>query len=165
MFARNKAGWSLLLSKARTLTSPSGFTFTELLITLSIILVLFTLCAPSAFHFYHQQRCFHYTHLLRHTLEYARMEAIKRRETTQVCGSSDGIHCDHIWTWILVIAGKEILYTEVVPSSIQISAPNKAIPYTKEGRCLLRTTLRIHSKDKSVTKKIVLYDSGRSRSE
>ncbi|SEI46880.1 type IV fimbrial biogenesis protein FimT [Allopseudospirillum japonicum] len=77
----------------------TGFTFIELMITLTIFGLLSTMAVPSLRSFILNNRMSAYTSDLVHSLALARTEAIKRAVPIQVCASSDASTCSDNGDW------------------------------------------------------------------
>ncbi len=82
-----------------------GVTLIELLVTLSIVVILATVAAPSLYHFVTSNRLSSITTEFMGILGNARSEAVKTSLPTIVCASSDLTNCTGSWSqgWISFI--------------------------------------------------------------
>ncbi len=72
---------------------PEGFTFIELLVTISIAAILMTIAVPSFQTFFHNTRMATVSNELLASFSLARSEAIRRGQHVSVCRSSTGTSC------------------------------------------------------------------------
>lgn len=153
------------------MTKLKGYSFIEILITLTIISLLLHLgCGAfgSLLDRYHSESVA--SSLFQH-LQFARTEAIKRNRIVSLCPSLDFQYCTHDWTsqYMVFIAqenfpirSENLLRTIKIPNSVRITSTNQAIiKYNGDGRSLSRSTISISMQ--KIKEKIVIYDSGRAR--
>ena len=81
----------------------SGFTLTELLVTLSISSILIASAAPVFSQILLNNRAVSLTNNLLTALQISRSEAIKRNQDVTICKSSDSLTCSGSWSdgWII----------------------------------------------------------------
>lgn len=70
-----------------------GFTIIELLITLSILSILFSVAIPRAHHFVERSRASASINQIAGLLRFARNEAVSHGTTTTLCPSLNGVEC------------------------------------------------------------------------
>lgn len=99
----------------RTAHSSAGFTLFELMVTVAVAAVLFTVGVPSFMNFVANMRATSYTNDLVLALNLARSEATRRGAPVDVCSSTDANTCDGTddWTtgWIVRTAAGTTLRT------------------------------------------------------
>jgi type IV fimbrial biogenesis protein FimT len=85
--------------------SIDGFTFVELMITLTIIAVLSATLVPTFNDILQDSKLITQVNKLQASLSFARSEAIKRNNYITLCRSNDGISCGGDWTkgWIVFV--------------------------------------------------------------
>jgi type IV fimbrial biogenesis protein FimT len=71
----------------------SGVTLLELLVTIAVAGIIATIAVPGIHSIIQNNRSVSYTNDFVTTLNFARSEAIKRRQTVTVCTSTDGANC------------------------------------------------------------------------
>ena len=86
-----------------TQARQSGFTLTEILITLSISAILISSAAPVFSQILLNNRAVSLTNNLLTALQISRSEAIKRNQDVTICKSSDSLTCSGSWSdgWII----------------------------------------------------------------
>lgn len=96
---------SRLLSAMKT--PSSGFTLIELLVVLVVLAVLVSIGVPNLRTLIQNNRATAQANELLTGLQYARMEALKRKRPVSVCPSRDGASCSTDWAegWIVVLDG------------------------------------------------------------
>lgn len=85
----------------------SGFTLVELLIVLVVLAVLVSIGVPNLRQLIQNNRATAQANELLTGLQFARMEALKRKRPVSVCPSRDGATCGTDWAegWIVVVDG------------------------------------------------------------
>lgn len=88
-------------------TPSSGFTLIELLVVLVVLAVLVSIGVPNLRTLIQNNRATAQANELLTGLQYARMEALKRKRPVSVCPSRDGASCGTDWAegWIVVLDG------------------------------------------------------------
>lgn len=87
-----------------------GFTFIELLITMTVLGILLLIAIPSMQHLVVQNRVTTQVQQIVRAINLTRSEAIKRGTSVFFCKSSDGKNCGGNWSdGQLILAGHEIL--------------------------------------------------------
>jgi type IV fimbrial biogenesis protein FimT len=88
-------------------TRSSGFTLIELLVVLVVLAVLVSIGVPNLRTLIQNNRATAQANELLTGLQYARMEALKRKRPVSVCPSRDGATCGTDWAegWIVVLDG------------------------------------------------------------
>lgn len=83
--------------------TSGGLTLPELLITLCLLAILAALAAPNLDDYLHSNRQQNMRHSLLSHLKATRTEAFTRMRRVELCGSSNGQHCDHRWShgWLM----------------------------------------------------------------
>ena len=76
-----------------------GFTLTELMVTLAVLVTLFTLGVPSMTTTIRNNQLITQSDRLFDALDFARTEAVKRRSHVVICKSSDGASCAETGSW------------------------------------------------------------------
>lgn len=143
-----------------------GFSFIELLFTCAIISILLLMSVPLA-NFLHQIIARNSSTTLFHSLQFARIEAIKRQQSVYICGTIDFIHCDHqqskgylIYTQL--IANKTILRIERFAKDTNAFFPKHlTIHFSPNGQSHTPGAICIRSH--GFSQKIVISTSGRIR--
>jgi type IV fimbrial biogenesis protein FimT len=97
-----------------------GFTILELMVTLAIAAVLFSMAAPSFSQLTIRNRLVTYANDFIATVNYARSEAIRRGSPVSICASSDGVNCAGSWNdgWI-VFANTD----SDIPAAVDVGEP------------------------------------------
>jgi type IV fimbrial biogenesis protein FimT len=85
------------------LTNQRGLTLLELLFTLGIVAILFSLALPAYATFIKRSNSLTISYELVGLVHYARMEALNRKEVVTLCGSSDGKRCTNDWSTSILI--------------------------------------------------------------
>lgn len=82
---------------------PYGFTLPELLITLCLLAVVASFALPNLSNYLHSNRQENLRHSLLSHLKATRSDAITSARRAELCGSSNGVHCDHRWSdgWLI----------------------------------------------------------------
>jgi type IV fimbrial biogenesis protein FimT len=80
-----------------------GFTVLELMVTLAVAAILFSVAVPGFQQLTQRNRIVTYTNDFIATVNYARSEAIRRAQPVSICASSDGASCSGTWSegWIV----------------------------------------------------------------
>ena len=83
----------------------NGFTFIELLITMSVMAIVVAVALPNFSEQIKDSRSEALGEEFSSALNYARMEAVKRSSRVSVCASSNGADCSDDWTdgWIVFL--------------------------------------------------------------
>jgi type IV fimbrial biogenesis protein FimT len=79
-----------------------GFTLLELMVTLAVAAILFSVAVPGFQQMVQRNRVITYTNDFIATVNYARSEAIRTASPVSICASSDGATCTGTWSqgWI-----------------------------------------------------------------
>ena len=72
----------------------TGFTLIELMVALTVFAITVTVAIPNLREFIQNNRLISQTNDVISTLQLARSEAVKRKQTISICGSSDGATCN-----------------------------------------------------------------------
>lgn len=144
---------------------PKGFTLLELMMSLGVIALLFTL-TYGAFHLFYQQQQAEITgSQLYQALQLARETAMTRNEIIGICGIDDRQQCTSDWSkgWMLFIReSQQCLHLNQWDSINGIhSAAQPIFYFTPEGRSLTRGSIQIDIGRSH--RKLVVFDSGRVR--
>lgn len=153
-----------------------GLTLIEILACLVVTSIIVSWCVTSFTALLHEQRARVISHQLFHVLHYARIEAMRRKTTVIVCGSSDSKQCDAQWQNGFIAfyqphqseqpeTPKTILrayHYESTGTQIKTNTPF-LFQYTAAGRCLNRGTITFSTAHKLYN--LIVYDSGRVRLE
>lgn len=107
----------------------SGFTLTELMITVVIMAILMAIAVPSFQSIIAGQRIKSATYDMFSTLTFARSEAIKRNADVTVAQASGG--WQNGWT---VTVGTSTLSQQEAPRGVAIAASATSVTYRKDGR-------------------------------
>jgi type IV fimbrial biogenesis protein FimT len=107
----------------------SGFTLTELMITILIVAILMAVAAPSFQSIIAGQRIKSATYDMFSTLTFARSEAIKRSANVTVAQASGG--WQNGWT---VTAGSVTLSQQEAIQGVAIAASAVSVTYRQDGR-------------------------------
>jgi type IV fimbrial biogenesis protein FimT len=85
------------------MVSQRGFTLLELMVTLAVAAILFSVAVPSFMQLRQTNRIVTYTNDFIATVNYARSEAIRRSLPVSICASADGVSCTGTWSqgWIV----------------------------------------------------------------
>lgn len=101
----------------------SGFTLVELMVTLAVASILFTVAAPSFNQFVSSNNASNAAERLASIFAYARSEAVVRVENVLVCATTDGANCvvggtDEDWGsgWLVTSPSAGVLKVESVAS-------------------------------------------------
>jgi type IV fimbrial biogenesis protein FimT len=80
-----------------------GFTLLELMVTLAVAAILFSVAIPAFQRTIQRNRVITYTNGFIAAVNYARSEAIRRASPVSICASSDGATCTGTWSqgWIV----------------------------------------------------------------
>lgn len=86
-----------------------GFTILELIITVAVLVILATVALPNLRATLQNNRMTAQANQFLTAFQYARSEAIKRREPVSICPSSDGENCTGNWEdgWIVFVDDKK----------------------------------------------------------
>lgn len=147
--------------------SQLGFSLIELIITLSICSLLITIAMANWHNFFASQLQADETNRIFHSLQFARLEAIKQNRVVSLCGTQNFMDCQENWAQGFIIfihqpSKLKILRQEQFSKKSSITSGNlKVIRFAKDGRCLTRGTITVKNAHKF--SKIILYDSGRIR--
>lgn len=154
-----------------------GITCLEIMVTLCLLSILLVLACGSVSEILQKESAGVFTDRLYHALNYARLEAIKRNQFVNVCGSSDFMVCDQNWDkgvmiYVDVDQSGDYNAHDIRLKTIQQSAKQLIINpgqinsfrYMPNGGSLTRGSIHI-STPNSRAFSIVLYDSGRARVE
>ena len=127
-----------------------GLTLIELLVAMSLFAITVTVAVPNFMDFIRNNKVVSHTNELVGTLNMARSEAIKRRSTVTLCGSTNSTACNSSeWEkgWIVFVdtnanasveSGEEILITSkglsagITLRSVSFAA-NASVKYTSRG--------------------------------
>ncbi len=127
-----------------------GLTLIELLVAMALFAITVTVAVPNFMDFIRNNKVVSHTNELVGTLNMARSEAIKRRATVSLCGSTNGTACNSAeWErgWIVFVdananatvdSGEEILIVSrglsagITLRSISFAA-NTSVKYTSRG--------------------------------
>jgi type IV fimbrial biogenesis protein FimT len=80
-----------------------GFTLLELMVTLAVAAILFSVAVPGFQSMVQRNRVITYTNDFIATVNFARSEAIRTGSPVSICASSDGANCTGSWSqgWIV----------------------------------------------------------------
>ncbi len=80
-----------------------GLTLPELLITLCLLAIVVSIGMPSLNQHLHRNRQENLRHSLLSHLKATRSDAVSGNQRVELCGSSDGVQCDHRWNdgWLM----------------------------------------------------------------
>ncbi|WP_339668891.1 GspH/FimT family protein [Dasania marina] len=84
-------------------TPHLGFSLTELLTTLTLVIILSLSVTPNASQSIIKNESISNTSIIYRALQSARTEAIRRQSDIRICGSNDGITCIKEWQNYLII--------------------------------------------------------------
>ena len=80
-----------------------GFTLLELMVTIAVAAILFSVAVPGFQQLSQRNRIVSYANDFISTVNYARSEAIRRAQPVSICASSTGTSCTGTWSqgWII----------------------------------------------------------------
>ena len=158
-----------------------GFTLVELLVSMSIIGIVVTLVVPSAQEILISFRGATANNTVRHSLKFARTEAITRNQVVRVCASNDGVRCsgskkwEDGWIVYLDYSGKSsrtdsdpvIRYQPALKDLvIRKNGREKTVKFNQAGWIGLNRSFSICArKNLQPISRIVLIHSGRLRTD
>jgi len=92
-------------SNSARVRGAAGFTILELLAAITVLAVFLTLALPNFQAAIQNNRLTSATNGFLTAMQFARSEALSRREPVSVCGSSDGATCNDDWEtgWIVFV--------------------------------------------------------------
>jgi type IV fimbrial biogenesis protein FimT len=90
-------------------TYSRAFSLIELLTTLTLITLLASIALPSLAGLIERNRIYSLRDQLHAQIQHARASSVLHNRDVEVCGSSDGLHCDAQWQkgWILYFVDTE----------------------------------------------------------
>jgi type IV fimbrial biogenesis protein FimT len=154
----------------------TGFTLTELMVTVAIVAILLAIGVPSYRYVTNSNRMSAEVNSLLGDLQYARAEAIREGQTVSVCVSSDGVTCSGANNWqngwivfpdpagggsadvpasVLRVAGA---FAGATPDTFTPSNPISSVTFNRDGfaqaagnAAFTPTTFTLHEKTASIT--------------
>lgn len=148
-----------------------GFGLIELLIILTIIMITLSLSAPNFIGFIERNRAFNTRQSITSGLSLTRSYAIIHQRPTEMCGSSDGLKCDHQWSkgWLVrVIRTQKSVRSEqfaAIDGRLNWGRPDSTIRYMPNGTSPASNSSFLYCTQESGSWRIVLNRQGRARVE
>lgn len=148
-----------------------GFSLIELLITLAIVTVILSLTAPNLIGLIEHNRAYNTRQSIASGLSFTRSHAITYQQPVEMCGSSDGINCDHHWSqgWLVrIISEGKILRSEqfnAINGHLNWGRPESTIRYKSNGTSPTSNSRFLYCTPRGGSWRIVLNRQGRARIE
>ncbi len=150
--------------------APSGFTLLEVMIVIALMSIVFSLAVPSLMDARSNQQVDSVQRSLLSAMNSARSMAISQGQSISLCASSDGQHCDGVWSGWLVFQG-------AVPASnvpvlglsqgsteqIPVSASGDRATWRATGAALDSLTLSLCPPEAQQRRQVTLSLIGRPR--
>ena len=161
----------------------AGFTLIELVTTMSVLVILAGIAAPSFVAFLERQRASAAMNSLMTHMALARMSAISRNRRAVLCPSSNGDECETStdWSagWMLFLdddgnrtadASDEIIRVDLEPTSRHLrvisTTGRPQLRYLPDGRSAgANLTVSICNQDGELLGQVIVNNMGRPRSE
>ncbi|MCL2308099.1 MAG: GspH/FimT family pseudopilin [Proteobacteria bacterium] len=157
-----------------------GFTLIELMVTLSVLAILLAIAAPSFSELIMNNRLATAVNEVQSALNFARAEAVTRRQSVTVCISSDGASCsttghwqDGLLVYTAVAGDTQILrHVQLAGDGLKISpgsstdfGSNKFIRFTARGGAVAQGSLRFcDTRTGNYGRQLTLFPVGRIES-
>lgn len=118
--------------------SQKGFTLVELMITLAVLAIVLSLAAPSFSSMLRDNRASTLGSELQGALQFARSEAVKRRQSVIICRSNaGGTGCangdDWASGWLVRQSGGQVIKVWDSASGLAIVGPNAGLSFLGNG--------------------------------
>jgi len=91
------------MNKKNKIKLHAAFTLLEILFSISLLIIITLIAVPSFTHFFHRQQARVIANELITVLQYARQEAVQRKQMITVCPSQDHQHCTSEWGKDLIV--------------------------------------------------------------
>lgn len=153
-----------------------GFTLIELLCILLLFGILHRLASSGLESLLRQQKILTAASELLETFQFVRTKAIMQNEWIGICGSANQQQCTSDWSQgYIVFKGRLDCLNEPIPidqilhvtqhktKTTIFADEHIAFVFTGEGSCLNRGTLKIGQKKSTLTRQLVVFDSGRMK--
>lgn len=155
----------------RNETTFYGFSLLEMLLCLTIFFILFRIGIVAWYSFTEKTALDLLTQRIFNALPFARQIALRSREETFFCGSSDHVHCDGHWNagqLIMTKFSQHIYFNWNVPLNIinffwQGALHTHDLVITQEGLLETNGSFYFYNKQHRLQRKIVVTQTGRMR--
>lgn len=143
----------------------------ESLITLAIVAIILSLALPSLMRMIEHNRAFNTRQSIASGMSFTRAHAITQQIPTEMCGSSDGLNCDHKWPqgWLVrTVSEQKILRSEQFSTTnnrLSWGRTSSTILYMPNGTSPTSNSSFLYCTQTRGSWRIVLNRQGRARIE